>query len=171
MGPKPKRKNTGKAKTIASLQAQVAATSGSTSSTNLAKSDAPVSGSTSSTPSGASTPTSSTSFPSSTINHASVPVSSNTPLTHEQKQADNGVDQQQAQEERVVSQTRALPRSPQRTPTIPVLVGTPNAQGTPAVEDDAEEATEQTSLLKAQNQGPHSHHDHGPGHVHAPQST
>ncbi|KAF9408367.1 hypothetical protein BGZ94_002337 [Podila epigama] len=100
MGPKAKRKNTGKTKTLASLKAQVAASSSasslatSTSASTIAttpSSSAPASPAPATTAPVAKSPLSRSS---STINHIAVPVASHTPLAQkkENDQTDNNND-------------------------------------------------------------------------------
>ncbi|KAI8600543.1 cation efflux family-domain-containing protein [Dissophora ornata] len=159
MGPKSKKKNSGKAKALASLQAQVATanSTGSASPTSAPASPALPAAATSSTLFTSTAVSDTPSRPSSTVNHVAVPVASNVPLTtQEQQQVHDGPDNeaeddredqpllQQPQEDQRLVQ----PRSPQ---LIPALLLT-----------DASGHTDDHSH-------PHSH-GHGSGHVHAPQS-
>ncbi|KAF9575759.1 hypothetical protein EC968_001546 [Mortierella alpina] len=148
MGPKSKRKNTGKPKTLASLQAQAASksSSGSTSPTSLARENPAAS-----TPSVDSTP----SLPSSTVNHAAVSVERNAPLTAEEQQQlhdhpevfDESPDSSE-QQPLLAAEHPVHSRNPHRSPTLPAA-------------EDLVHAHDHSHSLKA----------HSNGHVHAPQST
>ncbi|CAO3565493.1 unnamed protein product [Mortierella alpina] len=148
MGPKSKRKNTGKPKTLASLQAQVASksSSGSTSPTSLAAENPAASA-----PSTESLP----SRPSSTVNHAAVSVDRNAPLTAEEQQqlhdhpeVFNESTENSEEQLLLAAEQPVHSRSPHRSPTLP--------------------ATEERVHT---HDHPHSPKVHSNGHVHAPQST
>ncbi|KAF9905066.1 hypothetical protein EC991_002018 [Linnemannia zychae] len=184
MGPKSKKKSQSKAKTIASIKANIAASNTSSGQSSPASSTpaspAPPQPQLSSSPSPSSAP----SIPSSTVNHIAVPVSNSsassvtagiendndndddkkpllqqTQLNQDQQEPDNG--------ESSLAQNHLEPhvhsRNPHRSPTMPAA----------EVANGSSSSTHDHPHNHSHDH-PHDHsngHTHGPGHVHAPQST
>ncbi|KAF9550228.1 hypothetical protein EC957_001135 [Mortierella hygrophila] len=164
MGPKSKKKSQSKAKTIASIKANIAGSNTSSGQSSPASTHPqPL---LSSSPSPSSAP----SIPSSTVNHIAVPVgnsngngnSSSSSVTAETNNETHlNQDQQELEEDDLTAAQNHLEqpahvhsRNPQRFPTMP-----------------ATEEQEHSHEHSSHNHSNGDHHAHGSGHVHAPQST
>ncbi|KAG0052316.1 hypothetical protein BGZ83_002755 [Gryganskiella cystojenkinii] len=161
MGPKSKKKNNGaKPKTLASLKAQVA--SQSTSSSGSSSPQDKITPTTSVPPSpadaklndpnGQDSSASSPSIPSSTVNHIAVPVESNQPM--------------QVQDSTSSAHAHSShSRNPQRSPSLPS--GATTVTSSDHDRDQNEDDQEQEQVNHSHN---HNNDHSGKGHVHAPQS-
>ncbi|KAG0063377.1 hypothetical protein BGZ90_002691 [Linnemannia elongata] len=169
MGPKSKKKSQSKAKAIATIKANIAASNTSSGQSSPASttpaSPAPPQPLLSSSPS----PSSALSIPSSTVNHIAVPVgnsngngsSSNSSITETQLNQDQQEleeDDLAAAQNHLEQPTHVHSRNPQRSPTMPAT-------------EEQEQLANHSHEHSSHNHSNGHHHAHGPGHVHAPQST